>query len=78
LRRVAKAMVELLPACDVLAGMEIGGIPIVAVMSQLTGLPAVFVRKEAKMYGTCKVAGTARLPGSGLWGSKTSSRPAMR
>lgn len=31
-------------------------IPIVAVMSQLTGIPAVFARKEAKTYGTCKVA----------------------
>jgi len=56
LRQVAEQMVALLPECDVLAGMEMGGIPIVTVMSQLTGLPAVFVRKEAKPYGTCKVA----------------------
>ncbi len=56
LRRVAEAMAELLPACDVLAGMEMGGIPIVTVLSQLTDIPAVFVRKEAKTYGTCKVA----------------------
>lgn len=56
LRRVANVMVSLLPACDVLAGMEMGGIPIVTVMSQITGIPAVFVRKEAKTYGTCKVA----------------------
>lgn len=56
LRRMAAVMAELLPSCDVLAGMEMGGIPIVTVMSQLTGIPAVFVRKEAKTYGTCKVA----------------------
>lgn len=56
IRRVAEAMVGLLPECDVLAGMEMGGIPLVTVMSQLTGLPAVFVRKEAKTYGTCKLA----------------------
>jgi orotate phosphoribosyltransferase len=56
LRRMAAVMAELLPSCDVLAGMEMGGIPIVTVMSQLTGIPAVFVRKEAKLYGTCKVA----------------------
>lgn len=56
LRRVAEAMVALLPECDLLAGMEMGGIPIVTVMSQLTGLPAVFVRKEAKGYGTRKAA----------------------
>ena len=53
---VARAMVELLPECDVLAGMELGGVPIAAVMSQLTGLPTIFVRKAAKEYGTCKMA----------------------
>ena len=63
LRRVAEAMVTLLPDCDVLAGMEMGGIPIVTVMSQLTGLPAVFVRKEAKDYGTRKVAEGQRVDG---------------
>lgn len=56
LRQVAEAMVALLPDCDVLGGMEMGGIPIVAVMSQITGLPAVFVRKAPKEYGTRKAA----------------------
>jgi orotate phosphoribosyltransferase len=57
LREVAEAMVGLLPAeSEVLAGMEMGGIPIATVMSQLTGLPTVFVRKKAKEYGTAKVA----------------------
>jgi orotate phosphoribosyltransferase len=57
LRDVAGAMVGLLPTeCEVLAGMEMGGIPIATVMSQLTGLPTVFVRKRAKEYGTAKVA----------------------
>jgi orotate phosphoribosyltransferase len=36
--------------------MEMGGIPIATVMSQLTGLPTVFVRKAAKAYGTQKAA----------------------
>ncbi|MGV9211942.1 orotate phosphoribosyltransferase [Micromonospora sp. RB23] len=56
LREVAEAMVALLPECDVLAGMEMGGIPIATVMSQLTGLPTAFVRKQAKEYGTGKAA----------------------
>lgn len=56
LREVAEAMVDLLPECDVLAGMELGGIPLATVMSQLTGLPTVFVRKQAKPYGTGKAA----------------------
>jgi len=57
LRRVAEVMVALLPdGCEVLGGMEMGGIPLVTVMSQLTGLPAVFVRKAPKQYGTRKAA----------------------
>ncbi|NHN55719.1 orotate phosphoribosyltransferase [Calidifontibacter sp. DB0510] len=57
LRRVAEAMVPLVPAgTDVLGGLELGGIPIVTVMSSLTGLPALFVRKQAKTYGTCRLA----------------------
>ena len=30
--------------------------PIATVLSQLTGIPAHFVRKEAKTYGTCQLA----------------------
>ncbi|AVT35558.1 orotate phosphoribosyltransferase [Plantactinospora sp. BB1] len=56
LREVAEAMVVLLPECDVLAGLEMGAIPLATVMSQLTGLPTVFVRKQAKEYGTGKIA----------------------
>ncbi|WP_431842081.1 orotate phosphoribosyltransferase [Calidifontibacter indicus] len=57
LRRVAEAMVPLLPAdTEVLGGLELGGVPIATVVSSLTGLPAVFVRKEAKTYGTCRLA----------------------
>jgi len=56
LREVAEAMVPLIPDCDVLAGMELGGIPIATVMSQLTGLQTVFMRKQAKEYGTRKAA----------------------
>src|SRR4051794_27186278 len=60
---VAKQMASLLPDCDVLAGMELGGIPIATVMSQLTGLPTVFMRKQAKKYGTCKAAEGPKVDG---------------
>ncbi|QBR93229.1 orotate phosphoribosyltransferase [Nocardioides euryhalodurans] len=57
LRRVVAEMRSLVPAdTDLLGGLEMGGIPIVAVLSAETGLPALFVRKEAKTYGTCKLA----------------------
>jgi len=57
LRDIAEAMAPLVPAgTEVLAGLELGGIPIVTMLSQVTGLPALFVRKKAKDYGTCRLA----------------------
>ena len=54
---IASAMVKLVPpGIDALAGLEMGGIPIATMLSQLTGLPVLFVRKKAKDYGTCKIA----------------------
>ena len=50
-------MVPLLPDdTDLLGGLEMGGIPIVTVLSAKARVPALFVRKQAKTYGTCKVA----------------------
>jgi len=37
-----------------LAGAELGGIPLVTAASLATGRPAVFVRSEAKEYGTAQ------------------------
>jgi len=55
LARVADRMVPLVPdGTDLLGGLELGGIPLVTVLSATTGLPALFVRKEAKRYGTAK------------------------
>lgn len=61
LRRVAIQLVRLLPAdVEVLAGLELGGIPLAVMLGQVSGLPCAFVRKEAKTYGTCRLAeGTA-------------------
>lgn len=57
LRRVAERMVDLLPEdTELLGGLELGGVPIATMVSSLTGRPALFVRKKAKEYGTCKLA----------------------
>ncbi len=57
LGRVADEMVPLLPAdTELLGGLELGGVPIATAVSARTGLPALFVRKQAKTYGTCKLA----------------------
>jgi orotate phosphoribosyltransferase len=57
LDRVATAMLDLLPAdTELLGGLELGGVPIATMVSAKTGTPALFVRKAAKEYGTCKLA----------------------
>lgn len=57
LAAVAEQMAPLLPAdTEILAGLELGGVPIATALSLHTGLPAVFVRKKAKEYGTAKLA----------------------
>ena len=67
LREIAAAMCPLIPPdVDALAGLEMGGIPIATVLSQLTGLPTLFVRKMAKPYGTCKLAEGGTIAGRKL------------
>ncbi|HEV7875784.1 MAG TPA: orotate phosphoribosyltransferase [Nocardioides sp.] len=57
LARVARQMVDLVPqGTELLGGLELGGVPLATVVSTLTGRPALFVRKKAKEYGTCKLA----------------------
>lgn len=54
LARVAAAMLPLVPAdAEILAGLELGGVPIATAMSLQCGVRAAFVRKQAKTYGTC-------------------------
>ena len=64
LARMVARMVPLLPAdTELLGGLELGGVPLATVLSQRTGLPAVFVRKRAKEYGTRKLAEGAPVVG---------------
>lgn len=57
LREIAEELVSLLPAgVELLAGLELGGVPLAVVVSQVSGLSSVFVRKAAKTYGTCRLA----------------------
>ena len=64
LRDIARELAALVPeGTQVLAGLELGGIPIVTMLSQVTGLPAAFIRKQPKEYGTCRYAEGADLTG---------------
>ncbi|KRE24950.1 orotate phosphoribosyltransferase [Paenibacillus sp. Soil522] len=57
LSEIAEHLSKLIPSgTEVLAGLEMGGIPVATALSLKTGIPAAFVRKKAKEYGTCKLA----------------------
>ena len=67
LREIAAGMVDMLPeGVQALAGLELGGVPLATVASQISGLPALFVRKQAKTYGTCRLAEGGGLAGRRL------------
>ncbi len=67
IKAIADQMVKLLPDdFDYLAGLEMGGIPIATAISMACGKPAVFIRKKAKEYGTCKLAEGAEIKGKKL------------
>jgi orotate phosphoribosyltransferase len=57
LSAIADHMSRLVPeGTEILAGLEMGGIPLATALSLKIGIPAIFVRKKAKEYGTCKFA----------------------
>lgn len=67
LKEIAEALVRLLPAgVEALAGLELGGVPLATAASQISGLPALFVRKQAKTYGTCRLAEGGEISGRAL------------
>lgn len=67
LRAIAEAMAPAVPeGTDMLAGLELGGVPLATMLSQVTGIPALFVRKEAKTYGTCQLAEGGEIDGRRL------------
>ncbi|HXB36097.1 MAG TPA: orotate phosphoribosyltransferase [Acidimicrobiales bacterium] len=54
------------PDVEGLAGMELGGVPITTMLSSVTRLPAYFVRKEPKRYGTEKICEGGEVDGRTL------------
>jgi orotate phosphoribosyltransferase len=57
LDEIGTHMKELIPeGSEILAGLEMGGIPLSTVLSIKSGIPSVLVRKKAKEYGTRKLA----------------------
>ena len=67
LREIAQALMRLLPKrVDAVAGLELGGVPLATVVSQVSGLPALFVRKQPKTYGTRRLAEGGEVAGRRL------------
>lgn len=54
---VADELATLVPEdVEVLAGLQLGGVPLAAALALRTGLPAAYVRLERKSYGTCRIS----------------------
>ena len=67
LQGVVQLMAPLVPeGTDLLAGLEMGGIPLATALSLKTGLPARFVRKEAKSYGSREICEGGEILGKTL------------
>ena len=54
LKKIVEAMADHTEGYDVLAGMELGAVPLVVALSLETGIPYVIIRKEKREHGTSK------------------------
>lgn len=54
LKKIAEAMAEYTEGYDMLAGMELGAVPLVVALSLETNIPYVIIRKEKREHGTGK------------------------
>jgi orotate phosphoribosyltransferase len=64
LRAIAEHMSALVPdGIEILCGLEMGGLPVVTVLSQVTRLPCAFLRKQRKAHGTMKYVEGPELKG---------------
>ncbi|MYE07403.1 MAG: orotate phosphoribosyltransferase [Oligoflexia bacterium] len=56
LKSIVPHLKTLIPSdTEILAGLEMGGIPLTVALSLDSNIPCVFVRKKAKEYGTKKI-----------------------
>ena len=54
LKKIAEAMAEYTEGYDLLAGMELGAVPLIVALSLETNIPYVIIRKEKREHGTGK------------------------
>jgi len=68
LMEIGKQMAEYFDftGVELLAGLEVGGIPIAVAISLHTKIPMVFVRKEPKKYGTARLSEGPEIKGKNV------------
>lgn len=67
LKQIALQFKAIVPKdTPILAGLELGGVPLATALSLETGMSVCFVRKEAKTYGTCQLAEGVDIKGKKL------------
>ena len=54
LKILAKEMVEYAQGYDLIAGMELGAVPLIVALSLETNIPYLIIRKEKREHGTSK------------------------
>jgi orotate phosphoribosyltransferase len=54
LQKIAEAMAPYAEGYDLIAGMELGAVPLAVALSLEVGIPYVIVRKEKRAHGTSK------------------------
>ena len=67
LSQVTEHLMDLIPKdTEILAGLEMGGIPLSVALSLKSNLPSRFVRKKAKSYGTMRICEGGEIKGKKL------------
>lgn len=54
LKIMAEHMKKYVTSCDIIAGMELGAVPLIVALSLETSIPYVIIRKSKKSHGTGK------------------------
>jgi len=54
LKKIVTEMAEYTEGYDLIAGMELGAVPLIVALSMETNIPYVIIRKEKKQHGTSK------------------------
>jgi len=54
LREIAQKLIHYTNGCDIIAGMELGAVPLAVALSLESDLPYVIIRKEKRAHGTGK------------------------